>query len=270
MVSIFWCVERTKPYIPQACTSRADPHPASPASSPLASNMSGFYPTLNAPTNFQQDFHYRNPWTRYAGPTVRDVGERRNAPREPPFKEYDPIHGGWWQGARKLRGFRPSLYWTRPSDGKRRGAAGRLKEVLTGEGPDVYITIGGDRRTLMRDRPRRDQWAGWGLTASELQDRRSHDRDWRPQDEMPIHGMSWTGHRGTRGLYNYRTREFITPWRYLRRSGGVWTNVDWPQGAKDRSRLPLSVRDVWGEWWSRVDPYAGEWPGGRPRPWWSS
>ncbi|KAK3672967.1 hypothetical protein LTR78_007077 [Recurvomyces mirabilis] len=225
----------------------------------------GYYPTQQPRGDFQQEWNWRYPgWPPLF--THAHRGPRRNAPAELPFKEHRPDRGGgWWQGDRKLNHFKPNYYFTRPCDGKRTGALGRMKDALTGEGPDVFLTMSGDKRSLMRDRPQRHQWSGWGLTAKEILDRRIYDMDWRACDEMPVRNMTWTHDRMHEPMYDFRPREFLSPRKAWRNQENVWTNVDWAPGAKSGS-LPLSSRDYYGNWTTRVPQWAGRYPGGRPWP----
>ncbi|OQO01307.1 hypothetical protein B0A48_12860 [Cryoendolithus antarcticus] len=94
-------------------------------------------------------------WNRGYGPFV-GAGLRRSAPAENGYTEYSPILRQWEQNGIKMpRNWRPKHYFTRPSDGKRPGFLGRLRDVAQSEGADVFITTSGDKRTLMRDRPQR-------------------------------------------------------------------------------------------------------------------
>lgn len=206
-----------------------------------------------------QDACYNWPFTQ---PTW-DLGPRRSAPREMPFREYDPQLGGWWQGNRKLHNFKPNYYFTRPHDGKRSGTWGRLKDVMTRQGPDVFVTISGDKRTLMRDRPQKRHWAGWGEAPWETFNRIECDKDWRPQDEMPIMDIGRTRKRAFEPFYNFRNRKFEHPrWKWAEKDG-VWTDAHWDE-RHPRGAPPLNKRDLAGAWESGVPWYAGAWAGGRP------
>lgn len=193
-----------------------------------------------------------------------DVGTRRSAPAEMPFVEYDPDYGGWWQGDRKLRHFRPKKYFTRPHDGKRPGAMGRFKDALTGRGADVFITLSGDTRTLMRDRPQRWQWTNDGLSRLEILEKRLFDKDHRPQDEMMIDNAPWTWHREAAN-YNFRTRRFEYPSRRWLNPDHFWRDAHWAPGAKHCSDNPLCKKDLAGIWQTRVPWWASNFAGGRPR-----
>ena len=200
-----------------------------------------------------------------------DAGSRRRYPREQPFIEYNPIHKGWYQGGRRKRGgWRPRHYWTRPNDGKRSGAWGRFKDVLTSEGPDVFITTSGDERTLMRDRPQKHEWSGWPLEQARRRDK-TWDPDWRLQDEMPVKEMSWTKTSGRFGgaVYNFRTRKYESP-ASLWLTGGwgpnnrVWRDAQWRPNAKRSDASPYNYQTPDEQWWTRVPGNVGIYPGGRP------
>lgn len=194
-------------------------------------------------------------------------GPHRNAPREPPFKEYNPITRQWHQGSQVLHNFKPNHYFTRPIDGKRRGASGRLKDALTGKGPDVFITTSGDKRTFFRDRPQRWQWSGWPRHPAEFLDDR-HDRDWRLQDD-PLLNPVFGQQRKKNQLYDHRTRKFVSERKAFRDPASVWKNVQWSEKVREKRTMPLSFQDGFGLWHSRVHPDSGLFAGGRPRPPWA-
>lgn len=199
-------------------------------------------------------------------PPPLDLGHRRSAPAELPFVEWDPKRQVWHQGKKFLPHFKPNKYWVRPHDGKRPGALGRLKDALTGEGADLFITLSGDKRTLMRDRPQRWQWTGWGLSPTEVVDRRMFDMDFREQDlEGPFEGKKTAGKRGMRPLYDFHTREFRTVGRAMRDPMSIWSDAHWPEGVSRQSATPLSWRDGNGVWAHKIPTWARLYPGGRPR-----
>lgn len=229
----------------------------------LGRNFPGYLPTTEAVGDNFQSNYINHPWL-WPFVDYYNEGPRRHVPREPPFREYRPGIG-WVQGDRKLHNFKPNHYFTRPHDGKRPGSLGRFKDAMTGKGADVFITTSGDKRTLMRDRPQKWQWSGWPLSRNELIDM-EHDPDTRDQDYMPVDNASWTRSRGADPLYNYRNRKYTHPkanWLY-RHPDSIWRGADWAPGAKDNRRNPLNKQDLYGQWWSRVSPFAGLFPGGRP------
>ncbi|RMY64569.1 hypothetical protein D0863_09735 [Hortaea werneckii] len=221
--------------------------------------MAGYSPVPPPEPEARQDDYITNrPWGSWHG-------HARDAPREYPYIEHNAQLGGWWQGPVRLRNFKPNLYFTRPHDGKRTGGFGRLKDALTGEGPDVFVTISGDKRTLMRDRPQKWQWSEWALTDEEQDERIEFDKDLRYQDLEPIIETPWAQRSGWH-KYNFRTRKFEHPrWSWLTDHDKVWRDATWAPGAKRRDMRPLNKRNIYGEWESRVPWQAGYWCGGRPR-----
>lgn len=217
--------------------------------------------------------HFHNDqyrWRRNATPWL-DIGPRRRYPHEQPFIEYDPIQRVWHRGGRRMHGkFRPKHYWTRPNDGKRSGAWGRFKDVLTSEGADVFITTSGDKRTLMRDRPQKHEWSGWPLERARMRDWEL-DPDWRNQDFMPVKEMSWTKTSSRFGArYNFRTRKYESPGStWLTGNWGpnnrVWRDAQWRPNAKRSDMSPYNYQTPDEQWWTRVPLGAGLYPGGRPR-----
>ncbi|OQO10670.1 hypothetical protein B0A48_03968 [Cryoendolithus antarcticus] len=209
-------------------------------------------------------------WNRGYDPFV-GAGLRRSAPAENGYTEYNPILRQWEQNGIKMpRHWRPKHYFTRPSDGKRPGFLGRLKDVAQGEGADVFITTSGDKRTLMRDRPQRYDWAGWGLNPWELWERQTLDPDWRLQDQMLISEAPWSVGVAPRGgnRYNFRSRLFEDDGKLARQPRSrVWMDARWAPGVGRRSQFPECVKDMAGDWYTnfaKVSPFAGYWPGGRP------
>ncbi|EME41844.1 hypothetical protein DOTSEDRAFT_135635 [Dothistroma septosporum NZE10] len=197
-------------------------------------------------------------------PFVPEFGHRRNAPREEPFVHYRP-NRGWYQGGRKLENFKSKKYWARPVDGARRGTLGRIKDGLTGEGPDVFVVMNGDRRTLHRDMPKRGHWSHWDENGLGWLNRdpdwrgAAEDMDWLPPGNL---GSTPWARRERDEVYNFRTRRYseIQPgykW-------GFWSDAHWPHGHRGKWSLPTCWRDWDGHWNTTVDGSAGRWPGGRP------
>ncbi|KXL46668.1 hypothetical protein M433DRAFT_70031 [Acidomyces richmondensis BFW] len=220
--------------------------------------MNRWWQTAPPEAELQQDYRHL---TGSDDPRL-SRGNRRSAPEEMPFIEYDPFGRQWHQGARVLPHFKPNYYFTRPKDGKRSGWVGRMKDVMTGEGADVFITSSGDKRTLMRDRPRRWHWAGWRPDAAEL-DALVMDKDRRWQDFTPVIDHKFSRARADKPFYNFRNREYESAGRVARHPGAVWTCAVWPQNARD-GEPPWCYRDVSAQWFTRVPWWNGAFPGGRP------
>ncbi|EMC93059.1 hypothetical protein BAUCODRAFT_27346 [Baudoinia panamericana UAMH 10762] len=195
-----------------------------------------------------------------------NVEPKRTFPVETPYITWLPDRKGWYQGRERLRNFTPNYYFTRPHDGKRPGFVGRLTDALKGEGGDVFVTSSGDKRTLLRDRPQRWEWGGWGLNPYELWEKRTFDRDWRPQDEMKAVNHPFTAGRKSVPLYNFKSRQFESEQEVRKHPWEVWTNAQWPQRGERGGSAAWNVRDLNGQWWSRIHPSARIYPGARPRP----
>ncbi|KAM0720790.1 hypothetical protein Q7P37_003075 [Cladosporium fusiforme] len=213
------------------------------------------------------EHHQQNRWNiNYGVGEWEKYGPGRTYPREEPFIEYVPQYG-WWQGNKKLRHFKPKYYWTRPNDGKRTGSWGRLKDALTSQGPDVFVTITGDKRTLMRDRPRKDQWTMWPETIDKFLERQYLDMDAIPAEFMGSLEASWTKSSSRAGgRYNFRTRRYEPPqmgWNNNPRR--TWRDAQWRPGAKTSATNPLNHQTADGVWWSRIPWSAGDFGGGRPK-----
>lgn len=119
---------------------------------------------------------------------------RRGLPR----RSDHPRHG-------KPQNVKPTMYWVRPRDGRRPGAWGRVKDALTGQGPDVFVVINGDSRPRRRDCPSVGEWSGWRwdrLTGNEAFETPGSPHDRKVHVEVP-----WA--RRTRSeKYNFWTRRF--------------------------------------------------------------
>lgn len=223
---------------------------------------------LHGPTWKDPRWH---PWFGWVPGPGHERGHARSAPAEQPFVDYDPRIKRWTQGGRVLdKDFKAKKYWARPVDGKRRGTMGRLKDGLTGEGPDVFVVLNGDRRTLHRDMPHRAQWSKWkgpGYDVNWWSKVLGEDRD-LTMGENVSWDMKWAK-SDPREKYNFQTREYEGPRKRFKHEmqGRLWTDAHWPDGAKRDHMNPLSFRGPYPDQWStRVGFGAGLWPGGRPFP----
>ncbi|KAF2764668.1 hypothetical protein EJ03DRAFT_378430 [Teratosphaeria nubilosa] len=235
---------------------------------------SSYHPTPrpigeNTQDNLRNNYTWQNwdhpPWHPHHW-SLPDKGPRRSAPAESPYIDWSP-QTGWHrptpQGPQKIPGgFKAKKFWARPSDGKRRGAMGRLKDVVTGEGPDVFVVLNADRRALGRDLPHRALWAGWGVDG---------DGGGVDRDRTGAEGWWWeapwvAGGRGRR--YNFCTRRYegVEERKRSRKEGRLWADARWAPGvAVARGDMePECVRGEKGEWVTRVPGWAGRFAGGRP------
>ncbi|KAF2733091.1 hypothetical protein EJ04DRAFT_295073 [Polyplosphaeria fusca] len=150
---------------------------------------------------------------------------------------------GWYQDGYKRRVKKPYYHFIWPKDGRNGSKWGRLKDIMTGKGPDIHVTIGAGKNDHMFHRQRRDTWAGH----MNLDDR---------GPDCSLSAAPWT--RKSRDYaantaYDYKTR------KYRRRYDGMWTDAYWPEGnAKlDGYKYPYGFRDVDGNRWQWYS-YAGQ------------
>lgn len=221
------------------------------------------HPTENAYQNAYNGFQTYD--MKDGEPCPPDRGHKRPAYAEVPFIDFDPDIGRWTNGLHVLGcDFKPKKYWARPVDGKRRGTFGRLMDGLTGQGPDVFVVLNGDRRTLHRDLPHRAQWSRWGGPQWDV----NHNSDqWDPDHtlgEKVHHHRSWSDRN--RKWYNFKTRQYDNSRKTIRNhlSDNLWTDAHWAPGAKGKYSIPVDIRDGFNQRTGFVQPWNGMFPGGRP------
>jgi hypothetical protein len=156
-------------------------------------------------------------------------------------------YGLWHSDGRGKRVKKPHYHFIWPKDGKNGSKWGRTKDILTGKGPDIHVSISADKMDYMYNRPRKSTWAGW------------EDLDDRFYDNS-LDSLPWTRkNREYAGKsYDFYTRKYCRPTPF------TWTDVQW-KDKPDRWGLPAAVRDVDGEWWRRgTHSDAIDWLGGPP------
>ncbi|WPG99243.1 Hypothetical protein R9X50_00205400 [Acrodontium crateriforme] len=222
------------------------------------------HPTENAYQNAYNGFQTYD--MKDGEPSPPDRGHKRSAYNEPSFINFDPNIGRWTNGIHVLgRDFKPKKYWARPVDGRRRGTFGRLMDGLTGEGPDVFVVLNGDRRTLHRDMPHRAQWSRWGGAKWDV----NHNSDlWDPDHTLgeKVHFKKPWSDRN-RQWYNFKTRKYDGAQKTIQNhmSNNLWTDAHWAPGAKGKNNFPTEIRDGFGQRAGFLPPGVGMFPGGRPR-----
>ena len=147
----------------------------------------------------------------------------------------------------------PKKYWARPADGKRRGTLGRLLDVLTGEGPDVFIVLTKSRGTLQEDLPRRAQWSRWEALSYDDDHHgrcRGEERGYARSEPSQFERSG----AKQRGKYNFQTRKYEEDAHIARNRmhDGCWTDTRWPDGARRGDMNPQSFRDGRGQWWTEA------------------
>ncbi|KAF1821000.1 uncharacterized protein K489DRAFT_307435, partial [Dissoconium aciculare CBS 342.82] len=150
-------------------------------------------------------------------------------------------NGGWQREGRSVKGCRSQKYFVRPVDGKRKGYWGRIKDGVTGSGPDVYVVAAADSRTLHNSFPEHNRWSNWDSLGGPFES----DSD---QRDISL-DLPWQArHPGK--VYNFRTRRYENVNK--RASDHYWSHAVWPRhGHEHRDglhHLPVSTRDIDGTW----------------------
>ena len=147
-------------------------------------------------------------------------------PRGPSYGERLKQHPATWYRHRK-----PQMIW--PRDKKQKGAHtwGRLADILTGNGPDIWIG-----RQYSRG-PHRPVWSGWTTKGRYPRDALVWDNLGYPyRKDNTVLPPSWAC-RGDEERYDFKSR------RYRRPRAGVWSDVKW---SNDKPHVPLYHRDRYG------------------------
>ncbi|KAK8192562.1 hypothetical protein M8818_007732 [Zalaria obscura] len=166
----------------------------------------------------------------------------------PPDLVYRAPGLGWveqdrYQPHRLGHGFRPKHYWVRPSDGKRTGTMGRLKDALTGEGPDVFVASVGDPRLSWDLGPSKADWSNWKGPI--------YDETWNHRFETArMTGTPFYENREApwaRGKRRENQRYDFFERKYKHWSKPLWSDVQWRRNA-GRNSEPVALRDSYGRW----------------------
>jgi hypothetical protein len=156
-----------------------------------------------------------------------------------------PTTRDWVQDGRILRDVKASKAFVWPKDEKNGTKWGRLKDILSNKGPDMYLTTNADKRDYMKNRPSRGTWSGH----SNLEARRFDDSYPMSSEKY----APWTrngalGGRLSGTAYDFRTRKYEIPHRF------TWTDARWqPDSMKDKHNpYPEAIRNIYGEWFQDV------------------
>jgi hypothetical protein len=166
----------------------------------------------------------------------------RSRPAE--YKKSGSDAFGWYPGCwhkdgelHNVHRHKKHYHFIWPKDGKNGTKWGRLKDIFSGEGPNIHVTVGAQKMDYMHHRQRRPIWG------------RHEDLDGRGQD-CEIDNF-WKDPTVEKDLcYDFRTRKFRRPYN------GMWTDARWQvkPGIRD---WPKAYRDNSGEWWQ--DPQYVPW-----------
>lgn len=164
-----------------------------------------------------------------------------NAPHPPRAAFYSRAHKTWTKDGKKARRVKNPAYaliW--PKDGKHETKWGRFKDIMSNQGPDMYVSISANESEIMNDRPRRHQWIGFADT----------DDDFIINPSLKARSWTKNGALGGRtpGLsYDFRTRQYGRPNRYS------WIDAVY-KPEKSRSKLdpyPEAIRNHQGRWFQK-------------------
>ncbi|KAF2133274.1 hypothetical protein P153DRAFT_363488 [Dothidotthia symphoricarpi CBS 119687] len=150
--------------------------------------------------------------------------------------EYSPDLRAWVQDGRRVANVKPAYAFIWPKDGKRGSTLGRMKDILSGTGPDIHLSISADKRDHMYNRQRRPRWSNW-----------TNLDDSGPDHSISSKRAPWTqmgilGGRTPGMSYDFRTRKYAMPDRY------TWTDAVWQRDA-DKYTYPEAVRTLRGKWY---------------------
>lgn len=140
---------------------------------------------------------------------------------------------GWIKDGDRTRVKKPHYHFIWPKDGKNESKWGRAKDILSGKGPDIHVTIGAEKMDYMKLRQRRSTWA------------RHVNLDDRHHDHRKTLQIPWASTAARRaGLrYDFYERAYRKPDRYM------MTDARWYTGDSSKGvPFPKSFRDVVGQW----------------------
>ena len=135
-------------------------------------------------------------------------------------------HPAAWKNDRKLQ-----MVW--PRDKKQKGAHtwDRLGDILTGKGPDMWIS-----RQYSKE-PHRPVWSGWKTKGNYPEDTMVWDNLGYPYRKNNTVLPPACAHRDEEERYDFKSR------RYRRPRAGVWSDVKW---SNQEPHVPLYHRDRYG------------------------
>jgi hypothetical protein len=155
--------------------------------------------------------------------------------------EWCPIRRKWIQDGRILRDVKASKAFVWPKDGKNGTKWGRLKDILSNKGPDMFLTMNADKHDYMENTPSRGRWSnhshldGFGFGKSYAIS---------SQKYAPWTTTGTLGGRMPGMAYDFRTRKYEVPYRFM------WTDARWqPELGKNKhNTYPEAIRNIYGEW----------------------
>jgi hypothetical protein len=142
---------------------------------------------------------------------------------------------------------RGNLAFVWPRDGKRNTTSGRLADIASGKGPDIFVMRNGAR-------PLRSSWANRRPTST-------HDPDFGIPDDTRG-SMPWARRYGE-DKYDFRTRKYGRDNRY------TWADAYWKQATgkkgerQSKQNFPMAYKCNHGRWYQMhpTGMHAGFGPG---------
>jgi hypothetical protein len=132
---------------------------------------------------------------------------------------------------------KPYYHFIWPKDGQNGSKWGRAKDIFTGKGPDIHVTVSANKMDYMANRQRKCTW-GNHLNL----DDRLHDEEGLLQSPWPR--LAGRGKRAGAGLrYDFETRT------YRRTYSRMKTDAFWNEGiSRKEYPFPAAWRNIEGEW----------------------
>ena len=109
-----------------------------------------------------------------------------------------------------------------PKDGKNGTTLGRMRDIATGRGPDIFVVSSPDVNSRY-GMPTRGQWTQW-----------NEKYPWAPRF-FPPRSAPWA-QRNPHHRYDYRRRKYCIPDQM------AWTNAFWPKTSRSNPRYPLAFQ----------------------------
>ncbi|KAJ4305221.1 hypothetical protein N0V90_000752 [Kalmusia sp. IMI 367209] len=159
----------------------------------------------------------------------------RSRPAEYLYPQRSNFRGIWFQDgvpiSVKRKDKKYAIVW--PKDGKNGNKWGRFKDVVSGKGPDMFVTVGAHEMDYMCHRPRKPRWAGH----TDLDDR---------GPDCFVGNVPGVESREQRDrAYDFQSR------KYHYRFPGMWTDALWAGSPNSKEIIPDSFKDWTGQWWNR-------------------
>lgn len=148
---------------------------------------------------------------------------------------------GWYQDGRRLRQVKASKAFIWPKDGKNGTKWGRMKDIIRGEGPDMFVAFGASQGDCISNRPSRAQWS-----MHQNFDDTGVTKGFDPQKFAPWTKNAILGGRVPGKCYDFRTRKHMYP------DGQMWSDAIWqrePYKNRKSNVWPEALRTMGGDWY---------------------